>query len=119
MFTGLIIEESLKDLDFLSNLEITIIKEEIWKVGSRAVLWQPKVWTAIYIEGSETYIAEFARQISASILDKWYANLSDSTTEYVIFYQKKFAYLHGDDNAKQKAQRYGASIGVPEHQLDW
>jgi len=119
MFTGLILKEGLGNVDALHDSRITITKEEIWNVGKRAANWQPKVWTAIYVEGLATDIAEFAVTVSNSIFNKWYANLSDSSNEYVIFYKKIFTYKRGDNDSKQKAKNYGKSIGVPEHQLDW
>ena len=119
MYMGLILKESLENTDILTDGRMTITKKEIWKVGSRAVDWQPKVWTAIYVEGADEDIEDIAVIISNSILDKWYANLSISTTEYVIFHKKIFSYAKGDGDKKQEARKYGKSIGVPEHQLDW
>ncbi len=119
MFTGLILKESLENVDVLHDHRITITKEESWNVGKRAVNWQPKIWTAIYVEGLEADMAEFAVTVSHSILNKWYANLSDSNSEYVIFHKKIFTYPREDNETKQKAQHYGKSMGVPDHQLDW
>lgn len=119
MYTGLILKESLESTDFLMDDRIKITKEESWNVGKRAVDWQPKVWTAIYVEGSAEDIEDVAKIVSTSILDKWYANLSDSTTEYVIFHRKIFSYAKRESDKKQEARNYGKSIGVPEHQLDW
>ena len=119
MYTGLILKESLADTDVLHDERMTISKEEIWKVGTRAVEWQPKEWTAIYVEGADKDLGEIAVEISCSILDKWYANLSDATTEYVIFRKKIFTYEKGDRKTKQEANNYAKIIGVPEHQLDW
>jgi hypothetical protein len=119
MYTGLILKESLENTDLLTDNRITITKEEKWNVGISAVDWQPEVWTAIYVEGADKDIGDIAVIISNAILDKWYANLSSSTTDYVIFHKKIFSYAKGDDGKKQKARIYGKSIGVPEHQLDW
>jgi hypothetical protein len=119
LYKGLILKESLGSVDVLIDDRIIITKEEIWKVGRRAVDWQPKVWTAIYVEGAAKDIEDIAFIVSNSILDKWYANLSDSTTEYVIFHKKIFSYTKGNDDTKQEAKNYGKSIGVPGHQLDW
>jgi len=119
MYTGLILKESLANTDVLHDERITISKEDVWKVSSRAVEWQPKEWTAIYVEGADKDLGSIATAISCSILEKWYANLSDSTTEYVIFRKKIFAYKKGDKKIKHEAKNYAKAIGVPEHQLDW
>ncbi|NQT62815.1 MAG: hypothetical protein HQ556_07660 [Candidatus Marinimicrobia bacterium] len=119
MYLGLIIKESLESIDFLQDNRIVVLKEDIWEVGSRAVDWQPKEWTAIYVEGADKDLGDLATAISCSILEKWYANLSNPTIEYVIFRKKIFAYEKGDGETKQKAKMYAKDIGVPEHQLDW
>ena len=119
MYSGLILKESLKNTNILTDDRITIIKEEKWNVERRAVDWQPKVWTALYVEGADKDIRDIAVIISNSILSKWYANLSDSTTDWVIFHKKIFSYEKGDGDKKQEARNYGKSISVPEHQLDW
>lgn len=119
MFTGLILKESLKNTDILTDDRITITKEETWNVQNNTVDWQPKVWTAIYIKGANKNIADIANIVSNSIFEKWYANLSNSTTDYVIFRKRIFVYEKGDYDKKQEAKKYGASIGVPDHQLDW
>ncbi len=119
MYTGLILKESLKNTTVLTDARITITKEETWSVKKKAVDWQPKAWTAIYIEGSDKDMEDVANIVSNSIREKWYANLSDSMTDFVIFHKRIFAYAKGDNDKKQAARKYGASIGVPEHQLDW
>jgi hypothetical protein len=117
MFQGLIIVESLKDTSVLDSLKIT--KTETWNVGSRAAGFQPKIWTAKTIEGHCDQLTATAQQISKVLLQRWYANLSDDDTEYVVFYKKIFTHKKGDKKGAQKAINYGKSIGVPEHQLDW
>jgi hypothetical protein len=119
MYTGLILKESLENTDILKDDRVTITKEETWNVEKSAVDWQPKVWTAIYVEGADKDVEDVAAIVSDSILDKWYANLSDSVTDFVIFRKKIFSYAKRDNDKKQEARKYGQSIGVPEHQLDW
>ena len=119
MYTGLIIKESLENTYILNDGRIAVTKEKTWNVGKSAVDWQPNIWTAVYVEGVEKDIEDVATIISDSILDRWYANLSDSATEYVIFHKIIFSYAKGDNDKKQEARKYGQSIGVPEHQLDW
>lgn len=119
MYDGLILKESLEDVSVLSNDRIRISKERIWKVGSRAVEWQPAEWTAIYVEGKDEDIQYCATAISNALLEKWYANLSNSTTEYVVFRNRIFSYRKGDEEAKEEAKNYAKLMGIPEHQLNW
>jgi len=119
MYKGLILKESLKSTDILTDERISITKEEKWNVCKSAVDWQPEIWTALFVEGDDKDVNDIAIIVSNSILDKWYANLSDLTTEYVVFRKKIFSYTKEDSRTKQAAKNYGKSIGVPEHQLDW
>jgi len=119
MFTGLIIKESLPANTILTELDLKIVRTEKWNVGERAAEFQPDTWNAIFVEGEEEKIDAVTRDISHHILPKWYANISNATTEYVIFHGKIFKHLKGDKTDAAEAIRYGRSIGIPEHQLDW
>ncbi len=119
MYTGLLIAESLTDSHLLSDPQITVTRQETWDVDDRAVDWQPQTWTAIYIEGNEKDLTAVADLVSLSIMERWYANLSDNDNEYVVFQGRIFKYSKGDAATKRKAQKYAIAQGVPEHQVDW
>ncbi len=119
MYTGLIIKESMEKSDIFDDNDLKISKTESWELGERVANFQPKTWTAIFIEGEEEKIDAIAKKISKSILPKWYANISNSTTEYVIFHEKIFKHKKGNKKDAKEAISYGKSVGIPEHQLDW
>ena len=119
MFTGLIIKESLSSDTILTDPGLKIVKTEQWDINERVAAFQPANWSAIFIEGSEEKIDDIASKLAQVILPKWYANISDATTEYVIFHGKIFHHRKGDEADAAEAIRYGRSIGIPEHQLDW
>lgn len=119
MFTGLIIKESLLADTILTELGLMIVRTEEWHIGERAAVFQPSTWNAIFVEGAEEKINKIAHNLSQAILPKWYANLSDDATEYVIFHEKIFKHIKGDKTDAVEAISYGRSIGIPEHQLDW
>jgi hypothetical protein len=119
LFTGLIIKESLPSDTILAELGLKIVKTEEWHIGERAAEFQPNTWNAIFIEGFEKKIDEITSKLSQTILPKWYANISDATTEYVIFHGKIFKHIKGDKTDAAEAIEYGRSVGIPEHQLDW
>ncbi|MFC1619954.1 hypothetical protein ACFL45_08415 [Candidatus Neomarinimicrobiota bacterium] len=119
MFTGLIIRESIPSDTILAELGLKIAKTEEWHIGERAAVFQPTTWNAIFIEGSEQEIDEIAGKLSQILLPRWYANISDAATEYVIFHEKIFKHIKGDKADAAEAISYGRSIGIPEHQLDW
>ncbi len=119
MYVGLILKESLKYVDILEDKDIRVSRIENWELGDRAADFQPNIWTAIFIEGIEENIEQVAKKISKAILPKWYANLSDNSTEFVIFHNKIFKHKKGNKEDAKEAIEYGKSIGIPEHQLDW
>ena len=119
MYTGLILKESLKYVDILENKDIKISRIEYWEPGDKAADFQPDTWTAIFVEGIEENIEHVAKKISKAILPRWYANLSNDSTEYVIFYNKIFKHEKGNKEDAKEAIQYGKSIGIPDHQLDW
>ncbi len=119
MFTGLIIREGLKPDTILEEIGLKIVKTKEWNVGKRAADFQPTTWHAIYVEGDEERIGSVADEISRTLLPKWYANFSNTTTEYVVFPGKVFIHKKGDKEDAAEAIEYGRSLGLPEHQLDW
>jgi len=119
MYSGLIVKESLKDIRILEGNDIKVLRIEKWEVGERTADFQPATWTAIFIEGSEEDLDRVAMKISKVILNRWYANLSDELTEFVIFQNRIFKHKRGDKEDAKEAIEYGKSIGIPENQLDW
>lgn len=116
-FRGLIIKESLEDESVLDLVEVT--KEEKWNV-SKSGKFLPKKWTACYIQGDKSQIDFFAEKLSQTLKPKGcYANLGIDKDSYVIFPNKVFKYKRGDEQKRQKAIKYGRSLEIPEHQLDW
>lgn len=119
MFTGLIIKEGMRPDTMLEEIGLRIVKTKRWIIGERATEFQPKIWHAIFVEGAEERIDSVANKISRTLLPKWYANFSDTTTEYVVFPGKVFKHKKGDKEDATEAIEYGRSLGLPEHQLDW
>jgi hypothetical protein len=119
MYTGLIVKESLKNFRILEDKDIKVSRIEKWELGERAADFQPNIWTAIFIEGAEEKIEQVANKISKVILTEWYANISDDSTEFVVFHNKIFKHKKGNKEDAKEAIEYGKSIGIPAHQLDW
>lgn len=107
MYAGLILKESLKYVDILEDKDIKVSRIENWKLGDRAAEFKPNTWTAIFIEGKEKNIEQVAKKISKAILPRWYANLSDANTEFVIFQNKIFKHKKGDNEDAKEAIAYG------------
>jgi len=116
-FAGLLLKESLKDLTILDLIQIA--KTETWNVGNAAD-FQPEIWTAISFEGDASHSDFIAEKMSRSLKPSWYINFStEANNVYVIFPKKVFKYIKGDEQAREDAIKYGRSLDIPEHQLDW
>ena len=110
---GTLIKESLADERILDLLEIR--GAEIWKAENHTAD-QPKYWTATFFHAeSEGFIVELSR----SLKDSWYVDLSDRAHKVLVFRNKVIRYLPGDAAGKRRAEEYCRSIGVPESQIDW
>jgi len=116
-FTGLVLQESLKDKKVLDLATIT--KTETWDVKN-AEGDQPKVWHAISVEGPEEDAQNVAQVLGQSLKSPgWYTNLSTNKEVFVVFPDKVFRYTKGNKEKRNIAIKYGKKIGIPESQLDW
>lgn len=116
-FTGLLLKESLTDTSILDL--VAVVKTEKWDADNASSL-QPKIWTAVRFEGEENKLGEFLEKLSKSLKPKaWYVTIKFKDMEYVIFPNKIFSYVIGNNEIKNKARDFARSIEVPESQLDW
>lgn len=117
MMTGLLLQEGLADISVLEHLHIT--KTESWQV-SNAATYQPNTWTALSFEVEDSQADLIAEKLSQALkLRGWYINASTATHVYVLFPNRVFKYLKGDDHQRDEAKQYGISRGIPAIQLDW
>jgi hypothetical protein len=117
MLTGLLLQESLKDLTVLDRLHIT--KTETWDAANAAE-YQPRVWTAISFEVDDVQADEVINELSHSLKTPgWYIDARQADRVIVIFPNQVFKYSRGDQASKADAQGYACSIGIPTSQIDW
>ncbi len=117
MLVGLILKESLEDLDVLDLMHIT--KTETWQVPNAAA-YQPPVWTALSFEAEASRADDLAEKMAAALKPRaWYINASTDTHVFVIFPGRVFKYLKGDREQREAVKRFGRSLAIPESQLDW
>jgi len=64
---------------------------------------------------------ELAEALASALLpdDSWYANFEVAEEDVVVFANRVFRYVKGDQSARDEALVYGRAAGTPEHQLDW
>lgn len=49
----------------------------------------------------------------------WYADFKNEARHYVIFYEKIFKIDRRNEKQYEEAKRYGLSLQIPAHQLDF
>lgn len=118
-YQGIIIEESLENLEILQELEI--VHTEIEKVtASNETPWLDK-WTMHTILIEENKIDEYAEKLSKLIdiqyCENWYCDFKNEQFHYVIFSNKVFKLNRSNEQDYVKMIQYAISIGLPEHQL--
>lgn len=117
-YTGVIIEESLEDKRVFHDLKIikTIIEQTTPEHKSSVPQW---TMHTVFI--SEDQAEEIAMRLSKSLRSEasWYADFKNDTHHYIIFRNKVFFIDKQNKKKYDEAKRYGMSLGIPEHQVDF
>lgn len=82
---------------------------------------QPTEWTVIGFEADDDEADDLAEALSSNLKREggWYADFRAGDDHVVVFAGRVFRYRRGDVEGREEAMRYGESVGVPRHQLDW
>ena len=116
MLKGLLLKESLIQLDILNRLQVT--GSETWNIQNPAD-YQPSVWTAVRFETDDRQADHLAEELSRFLKPRWFIDASTDSLVYVIFPGKVFKYPKGDQEQREVARQYGLRLEIPERQLDW
>jgi hypothetical protein len=118
-YKGVIIEESLEAKEVLSRVRIVSTKVER-VTGRHGTPWL-KQWTLHTVEMPYGEADTITKMISNSFErdHAWYADFKNNTRHYVIFRSKIFRIDRKSKEQYDEAKRYGLSLGIPEHQLDF
>ena len=120
-YTGVIIEESLENTDVLQRLKVTASQIEP-ATERHKTPWLAQ-WTLRWVEIPENEAEDIAAALSRSLdsrhVGSWYADFRNATHHYIIFRDKVFFIDRRNGEQYQLAIRYGISLGIPEHQLDF
>ena len=118
-YKGIIIEESLENKDILKDVNILETKvEEVTEDHKTSWI---KQWTLHTVEIQENQVASIAKKISKALDSQhsWYADFKNDTHHYIIFRDKVFYIDRNNKEQYNEAKRYGISLGIPEHQVDF
>lgn len=122
-FTGVIIEESLRDTSVLELLNIVATTVEP-VTPEHKTPWL-RQWTLHSFEISEELATSVAEKISSVLdgndvgKDSWYADFKNDRTHLVIFRNKIFRVDRANPTEYEDVVRYGESVGIPAYQLDF
>lgn len=118
-FIGVIIEESLEKKEVLRGLKIVKTKVEQVTKGHKTP-WV-KQWTLHTIEIPEDQADTIAKELSKSLDSKhaWYADFKNEQFHYIIFRNKVFKVDRSNLEQYGKVTKYGLTLGIPNHQLDF
>lgn len=120
-YKGVIIEESLENLDVLKDVKILGTKVEPITEGHKTP-WL-KQWTMHDVEipeGSALAVADkLSHAIDPAHANNWYADFKNDKTHFVVFRDKVFKINRTKPEEYAAATEHGASIGIPRHQLDF
>ncbi len=122
MITGCVIGESLRSGAVLELTGLRVCRVTRMDLTDSARGSQPPVWTVLEFESDAEDDAPLAQALADGLSPDggWYADYRVGDKErVVVFAGRVFRYTGANDPRRTEAIAYGASVGVPEHQLDW
>ena len=113
-WTGVIIEESLKDRGLLKDTKI--INTRVENV-SDATTGQPSVWHLHDVTVEDEKINSFCEKAKDVIKHAWYMDFKTDKEKIVIFKKKSFRIKNSDKEGEREIVDYGISLGIPRRQM--
>lgn len=120
-YRGVIIEESLSDKAILNQVRILSTKVE--PVTEKHKTSWLKQWTLHTVEVPNEQAKEVAQELSKTLDysngSVWYADSKNEPHHYIVFLNKVFFIDRTSKEQYDEAKKYGISLGIPEHQVDF
>jgi hypothetical protein len=118
-FRGVIIEESLERKDVLRKVKVIETKME--SVTSEHKTPWVKQWTLHTVEIPGKQADDVAKELSASLdpVHSWYADFKNDKLHYIIFRGRIFKVDRSKPEQYAEVVKYGLSLGIPNHQLEF
>ena len=104
-YTGVIVEESLKDPKILRGFDIT--KTEVSEDGA---------WHMHTVLTTKEQLEQLSQELNSGT---WYAHFWDENEIIVVFQYKIFVFQKNNSAGRREAIVYGMLSGIPEEQLDF
>ena len=120
-YNGVIIEESLENKEVLK--EVKILKTEVEPVTEEHKTPWLQQWTLHTVEIPEYKAQIIAEKISRTLdsehMSSWYSDFKNNETHFIIFRDKIFHVNRENKEEHNEVVKYGVSLGIPAHQLDF
>lgn len=117
-YSGVVIEESLRDRRVLERLTIVTTRVEPVTAEHRTP-WLEQ-WTLHTIEIPDGEAEAVAELLSDALAPGyWYADFKDETTHFVIFAKKVFVVDRRKPERYRAVVEHGLGLGIPDYQLDF
>ncbi len=118
-YKGEIIEESLENKEILKKVKI--LSTRVAEVAEEHKTPWLKQWTLHLVEVPESEAKKLAEEIGQSLDNNhggsWYVDFKNETHHYIIYPNKVFFIDRKRKEQYDEAEKYGVSIGIPQHQL--
>lgn len=118
-YKGVIIEESLKDVNILND--VLILGTEIELVTEEHKTPWLKQWTLHTVEIKDKDSDEIAKKLSDSLETEhnWYVDYKNDSYHFIIYKDKVFKVDLKNPVLYIEAKQHGISLGIPEYQVDF
>lgn len=118
-YKGIVIKESLQNLEVLEQLKILSTKVER-VIEPHQTPWL-KRWTLHTVEIDEGDAQNIAGKLSAALDSKhdWYADFKNDKYHFIIFRDKVFRVNKDKPEEYEAVKKYGIGLGIPDYQLDF
>ncbi|MFH1508943.1 MAG: hypothetical protein ABIE68_02155 [bacterium] len=118
-YKGVIIEESLDDVNILKDIKV--LKTKVEDVTKKHQTFWLKKWTLHTVEITEDKAEKIATKLSNGLEKEhnWYADYKNDKYHYIIYRNKIFKVDLQNPILYADAKKYGLSLGIPKHQVDF
>lgn len=116
---GTIIEESLAHKEILK--ELIILKTRVEPVTEKHHTPWLKQWTLLTVEIQENEARKVAKKLMGAFEKDhpWYIDFKNDKIHFIIFPNMVFEINPSSKEQYNRAKKYGLSLGIPEHQVDF
>ncbi|MDO8579817.1 MAG: NYN domain-containing protein [bacterium] len=118
-YTGVIIEESLRDTKILKD--VLILKTKVSPVTEKHKTPWLKKWTLHTVEIKDEDSDKIAKNLMTSLEKEhnWYADYKNNKCHFIIYRDKVFKVDLTNPILYKEARQHGIGLGIPEYQVDF